>query len=49
MAAASPRIEAKTRVDYLDLPARSFLSKTDTTRVPFRWGINPYRGCEFGM
>jgi DNA repair photolyase len=48
MAAESPRLEAKNRVEYLELAARSFLSRTDTTRVPFRWGINPYRGCEFG-
>ncbi len=48
LAAESPRIEAKSRVDYFDLPARSFLTKADSSRVPFRWQINPYRGCEFG-
>lgn len=48
LAAESPRIEGKSRVGYFDLPSRSFLSKVDVSRVPFGWGINPYRGCEFG-
>jgi DNA repair photolyase len=48
LAAESPRLEAKSRVDYSDLPARSFLTKTGSARLPFRWTINPYRGCEFG-
>jgi len=48
MAAESPRIEAKRRVEYFDLPARSFLSRCDSPRLPFQWTINPYRGCEFG-
>jgi len=48
LAAESPRLDAKSRVGYFDLPARSFLTKCDSDRVPFRWTINPYRGCEFG-
>src|SRR5262245_17018288 len=48
MAAESPRIEAKRRVEYFDLPARSFLSRCANPRLPFQWTINPYRGCEFG-
>jgi DNA repair photolyase len=48
MAAESPRLESKSRVDYFEIGARSFLHKCNTDRVPFRWGINPYRGCEFG-
>jgi DNA repair photolyase len=48
LAAESPRLDAKHRVDYFDLPARSFLTKCDSARVPFGWTINPYRGCEFG-
>ncbi len=48
LAAESPRLDAKTRVDYFDLPARSFLTKCDSARLPFGWTINPYRGCEFG-
>jgi DNA repair photolyase len=48
MAAESPRLEAKSRVEYLEIAARSFVSKVPSERVPFRYGINPYRGCEFG-
>ena len=48
LAAESPRLDAKCRVDYFDLPARSFLTRGDSARLPFGWTINPYRGCEFG-
>jgi DNA repair photolyase len=48
MAAESPRLEAKARVEYLELAARSFVTKVPSERVPFRYAINPYRGCEFG-
>ena len=48
MAAQSPLLEAKQRVNYFEIGAHSFLHKCDTSRVPFQWGINPYRGCEFG-
>jgi DNA repair photolyase len=48
LAAGSPRLDAKMRVDYFELPARSYLSRCDSPRLPFRWTINPYRGCEFG-
>jgi DNA repair photolyase len=48
MAADSPSLEAKKRVEYFQIAARSFLTSCDGARVPFRWTINPYRGCEFG-
>ncbi len=48
MAAESAALDAKRRVSYFDLAARSFLSKCSNERLPFRWTINPYRGCEFG-
>ena len=48
MAAEAPCLEPKRRVEYFELPARSYLARCDSTRVPFRWTINPYRGCEFG-
>jgi len=48
LAAESPRIEAKKRVEYFELETRSLLTRCDSPRVPFRWTINPYRGCEFG-
>ncbi|HEV2198275.1 MAG TPA: radical SAM protein [Bryobacteraceae bacterium] len=48
LASESPSLEAKRRVEYRELITRSFLSKCDSPRMPFRWMINPYRGCEFG-
>ena len=48
MAAESRSLEAKRRVEYFELPTRRYLAKCDSERVPFRWMINPYRGCEFG-
>jgi len=48
MAAEAPCLEPKRRVEYFELAARSYLARCDSTRVPFRWMINPYRGCEFG-
>jgi DNA repair photolyase len=48
MAAEAPCLEPKRRVEYFELGARSYLARCDSTRVPFRWTINPYRGCEFG-
>ncbi len=48
MAAESPSLQAKNRVEYFDMPARTFLARCYSERVPFRWMINPYRGCEFG-
>src|ERR1700730_632101 len=48
MAANSPFLAAKSRVEYFQIAARSFLIKCDGSRLPFHWTINPYRGCEFG-
>ena len=48
MAAEAPSLELKRRVEYFELGARSYLARCDNTRLPFRWTINPYRGCEFG-
>lgn len=46
LAASSATLEAKRRVEYFDLPTRKYLTKCEN--MPFRWTINPYRGCEFG-
>ena len=35
-------------VEFLEMPVRSILNRCDSPRMPFRWTINPYRGCEFG-
>ncbi len=48
LAAESPLLEAKNRVEYFDLPTRSFITRCSSARLPFAWTINPYRGCEFG-
>jgi DNA repair photolyase len=48
LAASSPRAEAKRGTEYFLLPVRSILNHCDSERVPFRWTVNPYRGCEFG-
>jgi DNA repair photolyase len=34
-------------VEYFTLPIRSLLNRCTSSRVPFTWTINPYRGCEF--
>jgi DNA repair photolyase len=47
LAARSPLLEAKSRVRYLEIETRSVLNRTKPG-MPFRWTINPYRGCEFG-
>lgn len=48
LAASSPRAQAKRGTEYFLLPVRSILNHCDSERVPFRWTVNPYRGCEFG-
>ncbi|HLH41308.1 MAG TPA: radical SAM protein [Bryobacteraceae bacterium] len=48
LAAGARTLEAKRRVEYLEIESRSFITRCDSDRVPFRWTINPYRGCEFG-
>jgi DNA repair photolyase len=48
LAASSPRAEAKRGTEYFLLPVRSILNECRSERVPFRWTVNPYRGCEFG-
>jgi DNA repair photolyase len=48
LAAESPLVEAKRRVEYFELPTRSYITRCTSPRVPFQWTVNPYRGCEFG-
>ncbi len=48
LAAEGPLLEAKRRVEYHELPTRKFITRCSSTRVPFQYTINPYRGCEFG-
>lgn len=48
LAAESPSLESKRRVEYFDLATRKFITKCNAPRMPFQWMINPYRGCEYG-
>lgn len=48
LAAESELLEAKKRVEYLEIETRQFIGKCSGTRMPFAWTLNPYRGCEFG-
>jgi DNA repair photolyase len=36
------------QVEFLDMPVKQILNRCTSPRMPFRWTINPYRGCEFG-
>jgi DNA repair photolyase len=47
LASQSELLEAKRSVEYFEIPTRSILNRTKPA-MPFRWTINPYRGCEFG-
>jgi DNA repair photolyase len=48
LAASSPCAETKRGTEYFLLPVKSILNQCNSKRVPFRWTVNPYRGCEFG-
>ena len=48
IAADSPVLAQKRRVDYFSLACQSVLNRCSSPRMPFTWTINPYRGCEFG-
>jgi DNA repair photolyase len=47
LASQSELLEAKRQVQYFEIASRSILNRT-RPGLPFRWTINPYRGCEFG-
>lgn len=47
LAAESSLLETKSRVRYFEIASRSILNRSKPN-LPFRWTINPYRGCEFG-
>jgi DNA repair photolyase len=48
LAASSPCADAKRGTEYFLLPVRSILNDCNSANVPFRFTVNPYRGCEFG-
>lgn len=45
--AAHTKRRSEERPEYFLLPVRSILNRCNSTRVPFEWSVNPYRGCEF--
>lgn len=48
LAAEAEEMDYRNEVEYRDLACRSIISGVRSQRVPFEYGINPYRGCEFG-
>ena len=47
-AAAAEPLPAIRDVEFLEMPVKQILNRCDSPWMPFRWTINPYRGCEFG-
>src|ERR1700690_18097 len=41
-------LEPLRDVEFIEMPVRTILNRCENARMPFRWTINPYRGCEFG-
>lgn len=48
IAAQGNALDHGHEVEYFTLENRSVLTRCVSSRVPFAWMINPYRGCEFG-
>ncbi|HEX3470965.1 MAG TPA: radical SAM protein [Silvibacterium sp.] len=49
LAASGSHADEGHLVEFRTLPVRSLLNRSVSRRgLPFRWSINPYRGCEFG-
>ena len=48
LAAEGESIRQGHLIEYFTLPSRALLNRCTSSRVPFTWTINPYRGCEFG-
>jgi len=47
LAAQGESIRQGHLIEYFTLPTRALLNRCTSSRVPFTWTINPYRGCEF--
>lgn len=39
---------ARRRVEYVEIRAASALNRVRAPGLPFRWSLNPYRGCAHG-
>src|SRR5579871_3029935 len=47
--AATPAyMQSRRGVEFIEMGARQILNRCSNPQMPFRWTINPYRGCEFG-
>jgi DNA repair photolyase len=47
LAAQGEFVRPGHNVQYFTLESRSLLNRCNAPRMPFKWTINPYRGCEF--
>jgi DNA repair photolyase len=45
---AQPQTAHLRDVEFIEMPVKQILNRCTSPRMPFRWTINPYRGCEFG-
>jgi len=45
---AGVTLRQKRTVEYRELQSVRLLTRCNSRNVPFKWTINPYRGCEFG-
>ena len=41
-------VRERAGVRYLELHTRSLVNRCTSPRMPFRWTVNPYRGCAMG-
>ncbi len=48
LAANAALMDARSDIEYRDLPCRTLVTRCDSPRVPFEFQINPYRGCLLG-
>jgi DNA repair photolyase len=48
LAAEAAIVDARSGIEYRDLPCRTLITRCDSPRVPFEFQINPYRGCVIG-
>ncbi len=48
LAARGSTLARKRHVEYRSLPSKSILNRCSNPKMPFRWTVNPYRGCEIG-
>jgi len=47
LAADGEHIRDGHNIEYFTIDTRSILNRCNVPRMPFRWTVNPYRGCEF--